>query len=176
MTRLGPSRDTQAVPLPAFAATGALLLPLEAAAMQPPAASRVRIGGHWLRRKGEFHVTILGRALGPRLRALFDEPDLQLALASLDWRVQRLHAYDFLGKLKPALHGAVPCYSVIEHVRVPGMLELYAALAERVPGFPACPTPHVTHYVLGDANGIGVPDAASLAAYRIRPVQEAELA
>ena len=106
MTRLGPSGSARGVPLPAFAATGALLLPLEAAAMQPPAASRVRIGGHWLRRKGEFHVTILGRALGPRLRALFDEPDLQLALASLDWRVQRLHAYDFLGKLKPALQRA----------------------------------------------------------------------
>lgn len=176
MTRLGPSRGAQAALLPAFAATGALLLPLDAAAMQPPMAPRVRIGGHWLRRKDEFHVTILGRALGPRLRALFDEPALQLALASLDWRVQRLHAYDFLGKLKPALHGAVPCYSVIEHVRVPGMADLHAMLATRVVDVPPCPPPHVTHYVLGDANGIGVPDQASLAAYRIRSVQEAELA
>ena len=176
MTRLGPARGTEVAPIPAFAATGALLLPLEDRAMQPPSAPRVRIGGHWLRRKDEFHVTILGRALGPRLRALFDEPALQVMLASLDWRVQRLHAYDFLGKLKPAPHGAVACYSVIEHVRVPGMADLHAALAGRLPDVPPCPPPHVTHYVLGDANGIGVPDEASLAAYRIRPVQEAELA
>ncbi|MGN6512021.1 MAG: hypothetical protein ACTHKZ_00375 [Lysobacteraceae bacterium] len=176
MTRLDPPPGGRAVALPAFAATGALLLPLAAEAMAPPSAPRVRIGGHWLRRKDEFHVTVLGRALGPRLRALFDEPALQVMLAALDWRVRRLHAYDFLGKLKPAPSGAVPCYSVIEHVHVPGMADLYAALAERAPGFPPCPPPHVTHYVLGDANGIGVPDEGALAACRIRPVQEAELA
>lgn len=176
MTRLGQPARAVAAPLPEFAATGALLLPLALAEMQPPSAKRVRIGGHWLRRKDEFHVTVLGRALGPRLRALLDEPALQLTLAALDWRVQRLHAYDFLGKLKPGSHGAVACYSVIEHVHLPGMRDLYAAIAERVPDFPPCPPPHVTHYVLGDAQGIGVPDAASLAAYRIRPLQEAELA
>lgn len=176
MTRLGAARRTVAAPLPEFAASGALLLALDAAAMQPPSAARVRIGGHWLRRKDEFHVTILVRALGPRLRGLLDEPALQVALAALDWRVQRLHAYDFLGKLKPASHGAVACYSVIEHVHLPGMHDLYAAITERIPDFPPCPPPHVTHYVLGDAQGIGVPDATALAAYRIRPLQEAELA
>ncbi|NUS38121.1 MAG: hypothetical protein HOQ02_03745 [Lysobacter sp.] len=176
MTRLGAPRRAVAAPLPEFAATGALLLPLDAVAMEPPSAPRVRVGGLWLRRKDEFHVTLLSRALGPRLRALLDEPALQVTLAALDWRVQRLHAYDFLGKLKPAPHGAVACYSVIEHVHVPGMQDLYAAIAERIPDFPACPPPHVTHYVVGDRQGIGVPDEAALAAYRIRPVQEAELA
>ena len=176
MTRLGAPARTVAAPLPEFAATGALLLALDPAAMQPPSAPHVRIGGHWLRRKDEFHVTVLGRALGPRLRALLDDPALQVALASFDWRVQRLHAYDFLGKLKPATHGAVACYSVIEHVHLPGMHDLYAAISAVDPDFPPCPPPHVTHYVLGDRTGIGVPDAASLAAYRIRPVRENELA
>lgn len=176
MTRLGAPRRAIAAPLPEFAATGALLLPLDAAAMRPPSASRVRLGGHWLRRKDEFHLTVLGRALGPQLRALLDEPALQITLASLDWRVERLHEYDLLNKLKPSANGAIACYSVIEHVRVRGMAELYAAIAERVPDFPPCPPPHVTHYVLGDANGIGVPDAASLQAFRVRGVPEAELA
>jgi hypothetical protein len=175
MTRLGAARRAVAAPLPEFAATGALLLPLDPAAMQPPSAARVRLGGHWLRRKDEFHVTVLGRALGPQLRALLDEPALQMTLASLDWRVERLHEYDLLNKLKPSANGAIACYSVIEHVRVAGMAELYAAIAERVPDFPPCPPPHVTHYVLGDANGIGVPDAASLQAFRVRGVPEAEL-
>jgi hypothetical protein len=175
MTRLAAPRRTIEAPLPEFAATGALLLPLDPVAMQPPSASRVRLGGHWLRRKDEFHVTVLTRALGPQLRALLDEPALQMTLASLDWRVERLHQYDLLNKLKPSANGAVACYSVIEHVHVPGMAALYAAIAERVPDFPACPPPHVTHYVLGDANGIGVPDAASLQAFRVRGVPEAEL-
>lgn len=176
VTRLGAPRRTVAAPLPEFAATGALVLSLDARLMQPPTAPRVRLGGHWLRRKDEFHVTVLSRALGPQLRALLDEPALQVALAALDWRVERLHEYDLLNKLKPAVHGAVACYSVVEHVRVPGMEALYTAIAERRPDFPPCPPPHVTHYVLGDANGIGVPDAASLQAFRVRSVPEAELA
>jgi hypothetical protein len=176
MTRLGAPRRTVAAPLPEFAATGALVLALDPAMMQPPAAPRVRLGGHWLRRKDEFHVTVLTRALGPQLRALLDEPALQMTLASLDWRIERTHSYDLLNKLKPSANGAVACYSVIEHVRLPGMAGLYAAIAERVPDFPPCPPPHVTHYVVGDANGIGVPDAASLLAFRVRGVPESELA
>ena len=175
MTRLGAPRRAVAAPLPEFAATGALLLPLDPAQMRPPSAERVRLGGHWLRRKDEFHVTVLVRALGPQLRALLDEPALQMTLASLDWRVERLHEYDLLNKLKPSEHGAVACYSVIEHVRLPGMEVLYDAIAARVPDFPPCPPPHVTHYVLGDTSGIGVPDAASLQAFRVRHVPEAEL-
>ena len=176
MTRLGAPQGAVVVPLPEFAATGALLLPLDPAAMRPPTASRVRLGGHWLRRKDEFHVTVLTRSLGPQLRALLDEPALQVTLASLDWRIERLHEYDLLNKLKPSAHGAVACYSVIEHVRVAGMAGLYAAIADRIPGFPPCPPPHVTHYVLGDGTGIGVPDAASLQAFRVRGVPESELA
>jgi hypothetical protein len=176
MTRLGAPHRTVVAPLPEFAATGALLLALDPATMQPPSAPRVRLGGHWLRRKDEFHVTVLTRALGPQLRALLDEPALQMTLASLDWRIERLHAYDLLNKLKPSANGAVACYSVIEHVRLPGMAGLYEAIAERIPDFPPCPPPHVTHYVVGDANGIGVPDSASLQAFRVRAVQEDELA
>ncbi len=176
MGRLGETQDAAPVALPQFSATGALLLRLDPAAMRPPSAQRVRLDGRWLRRKREFHVTVLGRALGPRLRALFDEPALQITLAGLDWRVQRGHRYDLLGKMKPSAHGAVACYSVIEHVQVPGMVALYALLAEQVPDFPACPPPHVTHYVLGDRNGIGLPDQDALATHRVRGIQEAELA
>lgn len=176
MGKLGEAHDAAPVALPQFSATGALLLRLDPATMRPPSALRVRLDGRWLRRKREFHVTVLGRALGPRLRALFDEPALQITLAGLDWRVQRERRYDLLGKMKPSAHGAVACYSVIEHVRVPGMAALYALLASQVPDSPPCPPPHVTHYVLGDRNGIGVPDREALTAHRIRGIQEAELA
>ena len=162
--------------LPRFAASGALLLALDPAAMRPPSASRVRLDGRWLRRKREFHVTVLGRALGPRLRAAFDEPALQITLAGLDWQVTRSGRYELLGKLKPSAQGAVACYSVIELLRVPAMEALYALLGQQLPEFPPCPPPHVTHYVLGDRDGIGVPSAEALAASRVRGVQAAELA
>jgi hypothetical protein len=176
MSKLGDAPGGMPAALPQFAATGALLLRLDPATMRPPSVQRVRLDGRWLRRKREFHVTVLGRSLGPRLRGLFDEPALQVTLAGLDWRVERQHRYDLLGRMKPSAHGAVACYSVIEHLRVPGMTALYALLGEQVPDFPPCPPPHATHYVLGDRDGIGIPSEEALAAYRVRGVQEAELA
>ena len=35
----------------------------------------------------------------------------------------------------------------------------------------AAPVPHVTHYVRGDPNGIGVPDVRALASLRVREVR-----
>ena len=162
--------------LPAFASMGALLLAMDAHDMEPPLAERVRIDGRWLRRKHEFHLTVLGSEAGLRVRALLGEEALQAALAELDWSVERSGRYELLGKLKPTATGTTACYSVIEHVRAPGMVDLYAVLAARIPDLPPCPPPHVTHYILGDPDGIGVPSRAALEAYRIRPVRAGELA
>jgi hypothetical protein len=175
MLRQARPPEVEPSPLPVFQETGALLLQLPLAAMQPPHAPRVRLDGHWLRRKHEFHVTVLGRGFGPQLRAILDPGTLQMTLAALDWRVERSGHYELLSKLKPDPAGAKACYSVIEHVQLPGMTDLYSVLADHIPDLPPCPPPHVTHYVLGDGNGIGVPSLAALSTYRVRSVSAAEL-
>ncbi len=143
----------------------ALLLPL-ADDDDWPNAPVLEIGGTKLRRKSEFHVTLLGRTQLSTLRErLGDARILQLA-NGFDWQLQRTGEGSVLAKCKPMGTASVACTSVIERLHMPVFSAFRHALSEAADVPIADALPHVTLYVAGDPDGIGLPDLASFAATR----------
>lgn len=157
------------IPWPGFRAGHAFVLPLQAGRMATPFDECFEADGVRLQRKAEFHVTVLSRDMS-RLAAGLGEDGLRASYESLSWTPRRTGRYALLHKAKPAETGAIECWSLIEHLHLPAMLDFRAGLARILgPAF-AEPVPHVTHFVHGDPNGIGVPDVRALAMLQVRDV------
>jgi len=158
------------LPWPGFAPERSFVLPLPAPWMDAPFGDACGIDGVRLRRKSEFHVTVLSQDMSRAAAAGLGEAGLRTLYESLMWAPGRSGRYVLLHKLKPGDRGTLDCWSLIEHLELPAMHAFRGELARLLgPAF-ADPVPHVTHYVRGDPNGIGVPDTRALAALRVRDV------
>jgi hypothetical protein len=125
----------------------------------PPPAAPLAVAGRVLAPKHELHVTVIGKALGLRLQAAVAEDAVRAAFCAQRWRLRRS---GWRLRLRREAQEAV-----IEPVALPAMARFHARLG-RLLGEPLpVPPPHVTLFVCGDAEGIGVPDAATLAALRV---------
>lgn len=155
---------------PGFTAKGALLLPLDAGRMATPFGATFEHDGVRLRRKREFHVTVLDAARARAARERLGTPAIRALYAEFAWTPLRTGRYALLHERKCIATRAVDCWSLIEHLELPAMPAFLAALARRL-GTPfGEPVPHVTHHVAGDAGGIGVRDAAEFARLRVRDI------
>jgi hypothetical protein len=148
---------------PGWGEAGTLVLPIDPRDWAPPARP-LDVDGRVFVPKHELHVTVVGKALGARLREAIlgrgiDEAALRREWARQPWRLRRS---GWRIRLRKEAAG-----SIIEPVALPAMARMHAwlgrALGEALP----VPPPHVTLYVRGDAEGIGVPDAATLARLRV---------
>jgi hypothetical protein len=150
-------------PWPGWSPAGTLALAVDPARWAPPAAALV-IDAVAFAPKRELHVTLVGRALGAEVLAAIDAgriaaPSLRAAFAAQRWRLRR-------SGHRLRLRKAPGIESVIEPVAMPAMARLHAWLGRALGRALPVPPPHVTLYVRGDPEGIGVPDQATLARYR----------
>jgi hypothetical protein len=155
---------------PGWSPTGTLVLAVDPARWAPPAAPFV-IDDVVFAAKHELHVTVVGRALGAEVLAAIAEGRiatgaLRDAFAAQRWRLRRSGRRLRLRKLPPAGGAGTVIESVIEPVALPAMARFHAWLGNALGRDLPVPPPHVTLYVRGDPEGIGVPDEASLARYR----------
>lgn len=157
---------------PGFTAERTLLVPVRDAPSRP-----LVLDGVAFEPKRERHVTVVGRALGARLgeaiaAGRFAEADLAHAFEALDWTHDDTDAYVWLAKDKDGVRAE----SIVELVAMPAMTAFHFALGRKLGEALAPPPPHVTRWVRGDPEGIGVPDEATLAALTVRLVAAEELA
>jgi hypothetical protein len=139
-----------------------------------------------LARKTEFHVTVLGRAAGAALAAALESariaPDALIdAWHQQDWRFKRSGRCRLLHRMLQAdpiagRSASIAAWSVIETIDLPAMAA-FRMVVSRLAGLelPEAP-PHVTLLVAGDQAGIGIVDAAALAALSVRTLTAAEAA
>lgn len=146
------------------------ILPIDPADWPPPAAG-VRIGGIALEPKPELHVTLIGKALAAELQAALDaqaHARIEAAVAAQDWRFERGGARLLLRKPFTGDDGRrVVAHSVIERIRLPAMARLHQDLGRLLGRQLPVPPPHVTLYVAGRPQGIGVSSPARLRAFTV---------
>jgi len=149
---------------PGWGAAGTLVIGIDPRDWAPPLHPLER-DGRAFAPKHELHVTVVGKALGAQARAAIaagdlDEAALRRAFTAQRWRLRRSGRRVHLRK-----DDAVE--SIIEPVALPAMARFHAWLGRALGRALPVPPPHVTLYVRGDAEGIGVPDAATLARWRV---------
>src|SRR5690606_9303676 len=156
----------------------ALVLPVSPAHWPPPRAA-IEVDGVRLEPKAELHVTLVGRALGAELHAaLGDRADALVAAARdmHDWDLERRGDWRLLRKPFTGNGGRVAiAHSLIEPVDLPAMAPFRRALGRLLGRQLPVPPPHVTLYVAGLPQGIGVSSPARLRAFTVRPVAAGEL-
>lgn len=154
--------------VPTVDAAGRVLLPLDPA---PFAAGRRprTIDGCRFEPKDEYHVTLVGSALGARIcESRASRAALVRMLAGTvrtDWRV--LPRSECLLVRRPA---APEVQAVVQLVAVPEAARLYALLDERLAEAVPRPPLHVTLYWAGDPRGIGLASRAALRERTVRRV------
>lgn len=160
---------------PQWTPAGTLLLRIDPAAWPPPRQG-LRLDGVDFAPKTELHATIVGRALGARLQAAM-AADTALAArvealrTACDWSWTRAGAWWLLRKSDAGTTKA----SIVERIALPAMARFHARLGELLGHVLPVPPPHVTLYTAGDAEGIGVPDAAAWSRHAVRQVAAGEL-
>jgi hypothetical protein len=152
-----------------------LLLAIPPQAWRPPSRG-VRADGIEFAPKTELHVTIVGRALGAQAHAaMAADPALAAAIdatvSSFDWSWTRDRAWWLLRKRD----GGADKASIVETVAMPAMSAFHARLGTLLGRTLPVPPPHVTLYVAGDTEGIGVPDDAAWRRYVVRAIAKDEL-
>ncbi|HET8819793.1 MAG TPA: hypothetical protein VFM73_09655 [Xanthomonadaceae bacterium] len=143
-----------------------LLLPVLPAHWPPPDAP-VAIDGLTLHPKHELHITLVGTRLGKALRdaarsGAIDRDAVRTAFEREDWRWTRCGRRTLL-HAPPSRGGGPPRHALIEHVDLPAMPRFHAVLGTLLGRALPVPPPHVTLYVAGTDQGIGVPDPQTLA-------------
>ena len=150
------------LPWPGFRPDGGLLLPLPTAqwsARLPPALAW---SGPTLRRKHEFHATLLNRACGSAARQALGDEGVRRLFQAQDWTLRRTGDARLLHK-----PGKPPAHSLIEILDLPALAAFRNALADATgQELPPVP-PHVTLYTAGKPEGIGLPDNATLERFQI---------
>lgn len=157
------------LPWPGFSPERPFVLPLQAGRMATPFGEACEIEGVLLVRKPEFHVTVLSQDLS-RTVAVLGTARLRALYESRPWTPRRTGRYALLHDAKPALGGTLERWSLIEHLELPAMDHFRGELARMLGPALADPVPHVTHFVRGDPNGIGVPNTRALQALQPREV------
>ena len=160
---------------PGFSAKGTVVVAIDPASWAPP-TQPLLLDARAYSPKRELHVTVVGRALGQSLLAAIaagalDEAALRAAFEQGPWRLRRSGWWLPLRREATAEKPAAA--SVIEPVALPEMARFHARLAALLDRPLPVPPPHVTLFVEGDAEGIGVPDAATLARLRDGPAVRA---
>lgn len=159
---------------PGFTATQTIILPVDVRAWPPPMAPLL-LDGRRFEPKAELHVTLIGSELGARVQQAlaahrFGESALERAFETLSWGYTRTALCARLAKLKhdPASpRTRVEVGALIEMIELPAMAGFHVELGNLLGASLPLPPPHVTLYTYGDAEGIGVPDAATLAALTV---------
>jgi hypothetical protein len=158
---------------PGFGEGGSAVIPLPPQAWPPPTHAIVHAGRAYAPRP-ELHVTVVGRALAARLQhaiaaGLLDDTALAAAFAAAGpWRLRRSGWRIALRKEdQDAPAGARE--SIIEPVALPALARFHRRLGARLGEVLALPPPHVTLYVVGGGEGIGVPDPQTLARLCVGP-------
>ena len=159
-----------AIVWPGFSPERAFVLPLVGELMVSPFAAPLELDGIRLQRKSEFHVTVLSREMARAAAAGCGEAQLHALYDAMDWIPERSGRYTLLHEDKRTDAGMLACWSLIEHLHFPAMLAFRAELVRTLGRAFDDPVPHVTHFVHGDANGIGVPDRRALEAKRVRDI------
>lgn len=111
--------------------------------------------------KRELHVTIVGKALGARLVAR--EAEVAALFEPLDWRFARTHR---LVHLRRDVDGTTE-QALVERIEQPAMAAFHHALSRLLGDALPVPPPHVTLYVSGTNDGIGLPDEQALARWTV---------
>jgi len=160
---------------PHWSDAGTLLLAIAPDAWRPPLRG-VRVEGIDFAPKTELHATIVGRGLGAEVRAAMAGHDtlatsIDAAIASLDWSWTRQRGWWLLRKRD----GGVEKTSSVETIALPAMREFHVRLGTLLGRTLPVPPPHVTLYVAGDAEGIGVPDDEAWQRHVVREVAAHEL-
>lgn len=152
-----------------------LILPIPQARWAPPRAP-VTLDGVELAPKSELHITLIGNRLGRELRTVFAQPWLAAAVAAAfdarDWRFTRGGRRWLLRKPFGANGGRQVAHSIIERVELPAMAAFHRDLGRLLGRQLPIPPPHVTLYVTGRAQGIGVSSEPRLRAFAVREVRE----
>ena len=154
---------------------GTLLLAIAPDAWRPPSRG-VRVDEIDFAPKTELHATIVGRGLGAEVRAAMAGDDalesaIDAAMASLDWSWIRRRAWWLLCKRD----GRAAKASIVETIELPAMHGFHARLGTLLGRALPVPPPHVTLYVAGDPEGIGVPDGEAWRRYVVRTISADEL-
>ena len=143
-----------------------LLLPVPPEEWPPPEAP-VTVDGLTLHPKRELHITLVGNQLGTALRIAAQSGDVErdavrAAFEREDWRWSRTGRRTLL-RAAPKRRGGPERHALVEHVDLPAMARFHATLGDLLGRDLPVPPPHVTLYVAGTDQGIGLPDAATLA-------------
>jgi len=150
-----PAQHTWHPPWPGFNARGSLLLPLPSEAFVELAPALESEGVRYARKR-EFHVTLLDRETGTRLRtrelASAVRPRIRELFEGEDWSWRPTEKRWLLREDQDG----TCVHSIIELVDLPALARFRHnvgwAHGERLPPVPA----HVTLYVAGNDSGIGL--------------------
>ena len=146
---------------PGFEPGGSLVLPLPDERFRQ-LEPRLCVDGIELRRKREFHATLLDAALGTRVRD--SVPDVAARFAKLDWQWQLTGERWLLREDK----GSGAAHTVIELLDMPALnafrRDLSAPLGDEIPDAPA----HVTLYLANSDRGIGLSSLQEFERLRLR--------
>lgn len=150
---------------PGFGSGATVVIPVDPATWAPPSAP-FTLDGVRFAPKRELHVTVIGGALGARLRGAVDEQAVAARFESLDWSFRRLHR---LVHVRRVVEGMVE-QTLIERIEQPAMAAFHGELARLLGTTLPVPPPHVTLYVHGTTEGIGLPDEPLLARWSVGEV------
>ena len=150
-----------------------LVLPIAPDSWAPPRHS-VEIDGVAFTPKPELHITVIGNRLGRELREAFAAPWLRAAVSAAfdrqDWRFTRNRRHWLLRKPFVEDRRRRVAHSIIERIELPAMAPFHRDLGRLLGRQLPAPPPHVTLYVAGRTQGIGVSSAARLRAFAVREV------
>lgn len=160
---------------PRWTPAGTLLLAIDPACWRAPRRG-LHLDGVDFAPKAELHATIVGRALGARLRAATAaDPALEARVdalrTALDWSWTRCSEWWLLRKAE----GGATKAAIVERIALPAMADFHAGLGALLAHTLPVPPPHVTLYTAGEPEGIGVPDAGTWERHVVRQVGAGEL-
>lgn len=153
---------------PGLRIDSSVVIPIDPRAWPPPTRA-IEHAGIVFDPKPELHVTVIGRALGAAVReaiaaGALGEGAVRAAFETGRWRLRRS---DWRGHLhRDASADKVAADAIVEPVALPAMARFHARLAALLGRPLPVPPPHVTLFVAGAREGIGVPDPATGAALR----------
>ncbi len=141
-----------------------LVLPVEEGPLSARLPAEITVDGLALARKHEFHVTLLDRTEAGWARQAIDDGTLRALLAREDWTA-RPQGPAWL--IRDQRRGDGWRFSVVQLLDLPAHATFRRAIAEACgQPLPAMP-PHITLYVAGDRNGIGLGSHERFLALRV---------
>ena len=150
------------------------VLPIPPDRWAPPSGP-LRLDGLVLQPKPELHITLVGNALGRELHRVFGDRAGALAesaVAALDWEWVRTGERLLLRRTTGKPGEQVTAHSLIERIRLPAMARLHREMGRLLGRRLPVPPPHVTLYVAGREEGIGISSPARLRAFTVRRVPD----